>query len=268
MFPNPPPPRTSLSFPPVSGAWDSQRPGITSKDQGKGSTWVPWLPCLLFPCHHLPFPTQQQDQRCYFCCWYTCSSPSCCPLYLSLDSTAGSPDTITAYLDSLCILLCHLFLVPSLVLHFHVWVLLAVPSSSMQAFCCLCMISCWSGWPNPELAGDDSWKLTNSPGSLFLPGSSSLWFTQAGTWRGQSVLLKSRVVILLFVLFFPQDLEFPLMVMATKTALKFLTSSSLFERSSRTSSFIGSLITCVRKCVHPCRNLLDCFYTFRRYQSG
>lgn len=224
MFSNTPPPRTSLFFPPVSGAWDCQRPGITNKDQGKGSTWVPWLPCFPFPCHRLPFLTQQQVQRCYFCCWYTYSSPSCCSLCISPDSSVGFPDTITTYLDSLCIPPCHLSVVPSLVLHFHVWVLSEVPSSSIQASCYLCMISHWSGWPNPELAGDYSWKLTNSPGSLFLPGSSSLWFIQAGTWRGQSVLLKPRVVILLFALFFPQDLEFLLMVTATKAALALLTS--------------------------------------------
>lgn len=264
MFSNTPPPRTSLFFPPVSGAWDCQRPGITNKDQGKGSTWVPWLPCFPFPCHGLPFPTQQQVQRCYFCCWYTYSSPSCCSLCISPDSSVGFPDTITTYLDSLCIPPCHLSVVPSLVLHFHVWVLSEVPSSSIQASCYLCMISHWSGWPNPELAGDYSWKLTNSPGSLFLPGSSSLWFIQAGTWRGQSVLLKPRVVILLL----SSGSWVSPHGNSNQGCPRTPDLTSLFERSSGTSFFIGSLITCVRNCFHPCRNLLDCLYTFKRYQGG
>lgn len=86
--------------------------------------------------------------------------------------------------------------------------------------------------------------------------------------RPRSALLMSRVVLLLFALFFPLGILNSIMSLSLqpRVPLTFIspTSPLLFikMKSSRASSFVGSLMTCVRQLpsIRSC-NLLGCLYS-------
>lgn len=55
-------------------------------------------------------------------------------------------------------------------------------------------------WTIPENGGDHAWRSTRSPGPLSSPVLSPMGFLQADPWRGQSLLLKPRMMILILIL--------------------------------------------------------------------
>lgn len=85
---------------------------------------------------------------------------------------------------------------------FYLWVLPGTPCSPVQNYCYLCLISCMLGWTVHELEGDDAWESTNSPGELFSRIIPLAVLPSRYLKRLKPVLLRSRAVVLVFVLSF------------------------------------------------------------------
>lgn len=145
-----------------------------------------------------------------------------------------------------------------LYISFYVCVLSGSPCSCIQTSSCVCFISCKREWMILEHEGADSWNSTRSPG----PPS----------WSISRGILPSRFLNLLswspglWSCFLPcsflsESWSPPSMTTATKDVPSCYIPNKLFfvsMRSSRQSSFVGSLIACVNKfSTMYSRNLLN-----------
>ena len=136
-----------------------------------------------------------------------------------------------------------------------------VPHTAQAGFCHTLSVFSVSEQTASVLEDDYPWVSTSSPGPLRLPKQSPTGSWQPNPCSGQKpVLLKSRAVILLFIL--PALLgNLNLTTSEWSSGFTSLITSSLFVRGT-TSFLVNSSIICVMESSHTrSRRLLSCFYS-------
>ena len=153
------------------------------------------------------------------------------------------------------------------VLPFYVWVLLWVPSSSMQAFWCVCLASSLLRWTALELGASGPWVSTSFLGPRSLQGLIPQDSTKQTQEMARICSRESRVVIMLYALLPPLSILNSMISwsLQARWPLTFTSSRShsLFVsvRSSRAPLRVVSLVAFVWKLSWMlCRNSLDCWY--------